>query len=131
MSISVVKDSNLVEVKMHNIPIAETSLRVQLREKNSGGPVPNQQLIPKKLPQSQKPLNANLDGTSDTLDNIRFLRLAEVKLITGLSKTSLYAMIRERSFPPPVRLGPRAVAWVRSEVTQWAVDRVNASRSAA
>lgn len=116
---------------MHNTPIAETSLRVQLREKNSGDPVPNQQLIPKKLPQSQKPLNANLDRPSDTLDNIRFLRLAEVKLITGLSKTSLYALIRERSFPPPVHLGPRAVAWVRSEVSQWAVDRVNASRSAA
>jgi predicted DNA-binding transcriptional regulator AlpA len=46
---------------------------------------------------------------------VTFLRLPEVKAITGLSKTSLYALIRDRSFPAPVRLGPRAVAWVRSE----------------
>ncbi|MFZ0632936.1 MAG: AlpA family phage regulatory protein [Acidobacteriaceae bacterium] len=54
-----------------------------------------------------------------------------MKALTGLSKTSLYTMIRDGSFPAPVRLGPRAVAWVRSEVRQWAVERVHASRSAA
>lgn len=51
--------------------------------------------------------------------------------LMGTFRTSLYTLIREKSFPPPVRLGPRAVAWVRSEVRQWAVDRVHASRSAA
>ena len=61
---------------MHNTPITETSLRVQHREKNSGDPVPNQQLIPKKFPQSQKPLNTNLDRTSGTLDNIKFFALS-------------------------------------------------------
>jgi predicted DNA-binding transcriptional regulator AlpA len=62
------------------------------------------------------------------LDEVIFLRLPEVKAVTGLSKSSLYALIRERSFPAPVRLGARAVAWVRSEVRQWAAERVNASR---
>lgn len=61
-------------------------------------------------------------------DDIRFLRLPEVKVITGLSKSSLYGLIRDQSFPSPVRLGPRAVAWVRSEVNQWAAERVIASR---
>jgi prophage regulatory protein len=68
---------------------------------------------------------------SGTRDDLSFLRLPEVKATTGLSKTSLYAMIRNKSFPAPVRLGPRAVAWLRSEVRQWAVERVHASRSAA
>jgi predicted DNA-binding transcriptional regulator AlpA len=65
---------------------------------------------------------------SNDLDDVIFLRLPEVKALTGLSKSSLYAMIRERSFPAPVRLGTRAVAWVKSEVRQWAVDRVHAPR---
>lgn len=68
---------------------------------------------------------------SGTRDDLSFLRLPEVKAMTGLSKTSLYAMIRNKSFPAPVRLGPRAVAWLRSEVRRWAVERVHASRSAA
>ena len=65
------------------------------------------------------------------MDDVTFIRLPEVKAITGLSKTSLYALIKEKSFPAPVRLGPRAVAWVKSEIRQWAVERVQASRSAA
>jgi prophage regulatory protein len=116
---------------MPSAPIRKTSVPAQLREKNNGQPVPPHQFVPRKLPQSQDPSDASLNGTSDTLDDVSFLRLPEVKLITGLSKTSLYALIREKSFPAPVRLGPRAVAWVRSEVRQWALERVHASRSAA
>jgi len=65
------------------------------------------------------------------MDDVTFIRLPEVKAVTGLSKTSLYALIKEKSFPAPVRLGPRAVAWVKSEIRQWAVERVRASRSVA
>jgi prophage regulatory protein len=63
-----------------------------------------------------------------TGSEVTFLRLPDVKALTGLSKTSLYSLIREQDFPAPVRLGPRSVAWVRSEVNQWAADRVRASR---
>jgi prophage regulatory protein len=65
------------------------------------------------------------------MDDVTFIRLPEVKAVTGLSKTSLYALIKEKSFPAPVRLGPRAVAWVKSEIRQWAIERVQASRSVA
>jgi prophage regulatory protein len=85
--------------------------------------------------------SGDADQTQSSLENRRkvsfnseeviFLRLPEVKAITGLSKTSLYSLIREKSFPAPIRLGPRAVAWVRSEVKQWAANCVLASRSAA
>lgn len=63
------------------------------------------------------------------LEDVTFLRLPEVKAVTGLSKTSLYTLIRDRNFPAPVRLGPRAVAWVRSEVKQWAANRILESRT--
>lgn len=71
------------------------------------------------------------NGAPSMSDEVTFMRLPEVKAVTGLSKTSIYELIRSRKFPAPVRLGPRAVAWVKSEIRQWAVERVQASRSAA
>ena len=68
--------------------------------------------------------------SSRNVEDITFLRLPEVKAVTGLSKTTLYTLIREKSFPAPVQVGPRAVGWVRSEVKQWAANRVLASRAA-
>jgi prophage regulatory protein len=116
---------------MPSAPIQEPMISVQLPAKNSRRTVRPQQPIAKKMPHSQKPSAASSNGTSDTLDDVSFLRLPEVKAVTGLSKTSIYELIREKSFPAPVRLGPRAVAWVKSEIRQWAVQRVHASRSAA
>jgi len=68
------------------------------------------------------------NGTASNIDEVTFLRLPGVKEITGLSKSSLYTLIQEKSFPAPVRLGARTVAWVRSEVRQWALERIRASR---
>ncbi len=72
-----------------------------------------------------------LTNRTEALDQVRFLRLPEVKAITGLGKTSIYELIRDKSFPAPVRLRSRAVAWVESEVRQWAQERVHGSRPAA
>jgi prophage regulatory protein len=87
-----------------------------------------QGIIATKTSESHNAANGSHSASSIDLDEVIFLRLPEVKAVTGLSKSSLYALIRERSFPAPVRLGARAVAWVRSEVRQWAAERVNASR---
>ena len=57
-------------------------------------------------------------------DEISFLRLPGVRLATGLSKSSIYALIRANGFPAPVPLGLRMVGWVRSEVQDWAAERV-------
>ena len=103
----------------------------QSHEQIGGKEFPSTHFIPKKMPRSQMSAEPGSNGSSNNHDDIAFLRLPEVKEITGLSKSSLYALIREKSFPAPVRLGARAVAWVRSEVRQWASERVHASRSAA
>ena len=60
---------------------------------------------------------------------VRFLRLPEVRIITGLSKSSIYARIAEGAFPAPVPLGGRAVGWVEVEVIQWAYDRIAQART--
>jgi len=101
--------------------------RNQSHEKPHDQQAQSSQSIARKMPCSQKPAEL----ASSKLDDVAFLRLPQVKAVTGLSKSSLYALIREKRFPAPVRLGARAVAWIRSEVNQWAADRVHESRSAA
>lgn len=58
----------------------------------------------------------------------RFLRLRDVIQIVGLSRTQIYRLAATRRFPPPVKLGERASAWVESEVNVWAAERIAASR---
>lgn len=53
------------------------------------------------------------------------LRLPEVKARTGLSRSSIYLQASRGSFPKPVRLGPRAVGWLESEVSGWVEARAN------
>ena len=69
----------------------------------------------------QKSVGSGQNGIASNIDEVTFLRLPGVKEVTGLSKSSLYTLIQEKSFPAPVRLGARTVAWVRSEVRQWAL----------
>ena len=55
-------------------------------------------------------------------------RLPEVKRRTGLGTSSLYKLIREGRFPPPVRvLGARVSAWVDDEVDDWVADQKSRS----
>ncbi len=52
------------------------------------------------------------------------LRLAAVKVRTGLSRSSIYKRVADGEFPPQVSLGARAVGWVESEVDEWLVHRI-------
>lgn len=55
-------------------------------------------------------------------------RLPAVLKQTGNSKSSLYAMIAEGRFPRPIKIGPRASAWLQNEVDAWVNERISASR---
>lgn len=48
-----------------------------------------------------------------------FLRLPSVRARTGKSKGAIYADISGGSFPAPVKIGRRAVAWPSSAIDQW------------
>lgn len=52
-----------------------------------------------------------------------FLRLKQVKAITGMSRSWIYEAIRRGEFPPPISLGARAVAWVESDIVAWQSSR--------
>lgn len=53
----------------------------------------------------------------------RILRRPEVQSRTGLSRSTIYAMIAEGSFPRPVRLGKRAVGWSDAAISEWLHSR--------
>ena len=57
------------------------------------------------------------------------LRLPAVKARVGLGRSTIYLRISEGTFPPPVRLGLRAVGWVEAEVENWLVSCIEISRS--
>lgn len=83
--------------------------------------------LPPKKPSERVQTDAGRPASQTSLD-ISFLRLPDVIRMSGLSKSSLYALIRAGSFPAPVPLGLRIVGWVKSEVQQWAAERIENRR---
>ena len=56
------------------------------------------------------------------------LRLPQVKIKVGLSRSSIYAAAAQGKFPNPIRLRARAVGWLESEIEDWIRERVKYSR---
>ena len=67
------------------------------------------------------------------LGDTQLIRLKEVQVVTGLSRSSIYAKMDQKSpyhdpeWPKSVRLGPRSVAWYRHEIIEWVQSRAHSS----
>ena len=55
-----------------------------------------------------------------------FLRIADVCHVTGLPRATIYEMVSKGTFPKQVRLSPRAVGWIESEILKWQEARIAA-----
>jgi prophage regulatory protein len=53
------------------------------------------------------------------------IRIKEVMSMTGLSKSSIYTYKSKGEFPNSIQLSSRSVAWVRVDVEQWILDKIN------
>lgn len=51
------------------------------------------------------------------------LRIKHVVAVTGLSRSTIYALISENKFPKPIKLSERTVAWRTSVVNAWLAER--------
>lgn len=51
------------------------------------------------------------------------IRLSEVLQTVGLSRPTVYRMVKAGVFPQQFKLGTAAVGWLRAEVEQWIVER--------
>ena len=59
---------------------------------------------------------------SSNLDS-RILRLPDVKERVRLSRSSIYSMTSNGTFPKPIPLGIRSVGWLETEVAEWINQR--------
>ena len=70
--------------------------------------------------------NPSTDLAPGQLDPLRSLvRLPAVLKLTGLGRSTIYRWVADGSFPAPVRLGPRAVAWRWSDLEHWTRSRIS------
>lgn len=63
-----------------------------------------------------------------TMTRPSLLRLEAVKARTCLSRSTIYAHMREGRFPQPVAISERCVAWIEAEVDAWIADRIALAR---
>lgn len=50
-------------------------------------------------------------------------RITDTKAIVGLSRSTIYAMIKLGEFPQPVLLGSRSVGWRNTDIQEWIKSR--------
>jgi len=60
----------------------------------------------------------------------KYLRTRQVLALTGLSRATIYNMMKAGTFPPQTVLGARAVAWRESEINTWMDSRKNQIKTA-
>jgi prophage regulatory protein len=66
---------------------------------------------------------------SDDTSQERILRLPQVKALCGLSRSSIYTLMKAGRFPKHINLGLRSVGWIESECQIWVTDQIKANRS--
>ncbi len=58
----------------------------------------------------------------------KIIRLSEVKLRTGLSRSTIYLRMSKGLFPQSISLGGRAVGWVERDVDFWVSECIATSK---
>lgn len=59
--------------------------------------------------------------------HIRYIRRPDVEAMTGLSCSSIYKMMSEGTFPKPIKLTKKAVAWPEHQIAEWLNSRPTAA----
>lgn len=55
-----------------------------------------------------------------------FLRRPDVQRVTGLPRSSIYALMKQGQFPRPIRITSKTVGWLQSEIEAWQAERIAA-----
>lgn len=111
---------------------------------DASDPLANASHVDKTVNQKAKPIEAvqtkKIDQQTKSLDSFpkdhtSIIRLKQVQLRTGLSRSAIYDRLDPKSprhdplFPKQVSLGTGAVGWVESEVSAWLNARISNSRN--
>lgn len=60
----------------------------------------------------------------------QLLRMPDVIVQVALSKSQIYKLIKEGSFPKPIKVGSRVSAWVSEDIGRWIDQTINAANDA-
>ena len=71
----------------------------------------------------------------------RFLRLPQIigdpkanppiPPLIPIKKSSLWAWVKEKSFPPPIKIGKRVTVWRSEDVEQWMREQIERNQGGA
>lgn len=61
---------------------------------------------------------------------ISLVKLQQVCVESQKSTSTIYRDIRNGTFPAPIKIGPRAVAWTRDSIEAWKRSCIEASQKA-
>jgi prophage regulatory protein len=64
---------------------------------------------------------------SANTNHITLLRRNQVEAITGLARSTIYKLIKAGSFPKPIQLTDRAVAWPSNLIDSWVSEKLTSS----
>ena len=85
---------------------------------------PSERHDPEQATQGATPQTQDGPVTVTPLKPGKLIRLPIVEERTCLKKSSIYAGGKAGTFPLPVRLSARAVAWRESDIDRWIADRM-------
>ena len=51
------------------------------------------------------------------------IRMPAVREATGISRTTIWRLVKQNQFPAPLKLSERTVGWRRVDVEKWIAER--------
>jgi len=74
-------------------------------------------------------MNTETQPKDDTAPKVReisfdgLMRAADVQLVTGLSRVTIWRLERKEKFPARVQVSPSRVGWYGNEIQEWIKSR--------
>ena len=66
----------------------------------------------------------NADPAHDTPPPSMLMRISDVQRELRIGRTSVYTLLSDDpTFPRPIQVTPRAVAWRREDIAEWVASR--------
>ena len=64
----------------------------------------------------------------NTSKEVQFYRLSQLKKQLSVSRSSIWAWVKEGSFPKPIKLGKNCTAWNAEDGHVWVQSRIDLSK---
>ena len=58
---------------------------------------------------------------------VQFYRLSQLKKQLSVSRSSIWAWVKEGTFPKPIKLGKNCTAWNSADIEKWIEERKSLS----